>query len=82
VEKENMIMDDDNVVKFSGLTTHDIPVDKVLCGAWAANLEIVLVLGRKPDGEVFYATSTGEKKELVYLLECCKYDLLKLEYNE
>lgn len=51
--------DDDNVVKFPGSTTMDLPPDRVLEAA-VGKLANVLVIGLTPDDELYVAASSGD----------------------
>lgn len=48
------------ILKFGGGTYLDVPNEKVLDGAKAADLESVLVLGWNKDGTFYAASSDGE----------------------
>jgi hypothetical protein len=64
------------------LTKLDVPVEKVLGGTQEAELHEVLVLGRKEDGELYAASSTGDMGKLLLLFEEFKHRVLAGEYQE
>lgn len=69
-------MSDDNVINLHEETTLDIPPNRVLESAPGENLKNVLVLGFTNDDDVYFASSTGDAKEILYLLEIAKMSLL------
>lgn len=58
-----------DVVHLNIPTNGDIPCDRVLSGAEAANLESVLVLGWDQSGDFYIASSSGDVGKLLMLLE-------------
>ena len=56
-----------DILKFTGETMGDIPVESVLDGA--RGLTSVLVMGWTKDDEFYGASSTGDAKELLWLVE-------------
>ena len=68
-------MDKDNVVPFTGTTTLPIPVNEILEAALEKGLEEVLIIGKFEDGENYVAYSGNKKKDILWLLECTKFDL-------
>jgi len=71
-----------NVFKFGGITKAPIPVERVLNGALADNLDIVLVLGRDADGELRAYASVGTNEVNVLLCEEFKHELLSGKLGE
>ena len=63
-----------NVVNFGGYTRLDIDPDSVLEGA-KGKLSKVLVIGCEED-DLYMATSTTSKPEILYLIEQLKFKLL------
>ena len=57
-------------------TRLDIPVERVLDAAKDAGIEMVLVLGRTKEGELYMAASTGDAPEILWLIECAKVHIL------
>jgi hypothetical protein len=61
-------MSDDNVIYLNEATTEDIPPERVVEGALDANLSVAIVIGRRPDGTIYFASSTGDVKEAHWLV--------------
>lgn len=69
------------VVRFTGITKADLPVEQVLTEACKAQIEPVLVLGYDEDGELYAASSTSDEASLVLLMELFKHRLLAGNYK-
>jgi hypothetical protein len=69
-------MADSNVVPFTGATTLDLPVDRVLDGARDAKLKGALVLGYTQDGEEYFAGTYADGPTVIWLLERLKAKVL------
>lgn len=71
-----------NVIEFNGMTKLDIDPDKVLTEA-VGKLESAIVLGyvkgngEHGEGEEYFASSYGDNRKTLWLLERLKKDLLK-----
>jgi hypothetical protein len=61
-------MTDDNVIHLHQSTTDDIPPDRVVAAALDANLSVAIVIGRRPDGTIYFASSTGDVREAHWLV--------------
>lgn len=61
-------MSDDNVIYLNEVTTEDIPPERVIGAALDANLSVAIVIGRRPDGSIYFASSTGDVKEAHWLV--------------
>ena len=61
-------MSDDNVIYLSEATTEDIPPERVVEAALDANLSVAIVIGRRADGSIYFASSTGDVKEAHWLV--------------
>ena len=61
-------MSDDNVIYLSEATADDIPPERVIEAALDANLSVAIVIGRRPDGTIYFASSTGDVKEAHWLV--------------
>jgi len=70
--------DDSNILQFTGQTLVDIPPDQVLAGA-RGKLDEVVVIGSKPNGDYYLASSTANRKEMLWILECVRIKLLGLD---
>ena len=68
----------DNIVILNCETTLDIPVERVLEGAVedAGSFKNVLVI-TDTDGTIELRTSTGQKSEIIYMLEVTKAKILE-----
>ena len=64
------------IVEFDGITNLDICPDKVLEAA-VGQLETAVVLGWDTEGEVYIASSTGDLKEVLWLIEIAKQKILE-----
>ena len=65
----------DNVIEFNGYTKNDIDPNKPLTGA-LDKLKMCVVLGYEHDGKEYFAASTGNAPEVVFLVERFKHFLL------
>lgn len=70
-------MASDNVVHLDTLTSLDVPADRILANAAAADLEGCVVLGWTKDGQEYFAASFADGADVVWLLERCKLLLLR-----
>ena len=73
-----MADDNDNVAPLHCITTLDIPVERILERAGAADLKMVVVMGERQDGERYFASSVSSGPEIVWLIEKVKRDLLAI----
>lgn len=69
-------MSESNIIQFNNIVSAEIPCEKVLQGAIAANLDAVLVIGWDENGEMYSASSMGDVGELLLLIEKYKKELL------
>lgn len=67
----------DNIVLLNGLTTLDLPVDRVLKAALEADLSSVVILGYDDENIEYFASSIGSVPEVNYLLDRLKLQLVK-----
>lgn len=67
------------VIHAGFVTTLDTSPDRALEGAHEYGLESVVIVGFKPDGEFYFASSQSNSAEVIYLLEKAKHELLKME---
>lgn len=63
------------IVKFSGITTLDLPADRVLEEAIGC-LDQVVVVGFTKDGDEYFASSTADGGDTLWMLERAKKRLL------
>ena len=66
-----------DVVYASIVTTHDLPVDRVLNKAIDAGLDVAIVVGVK-DGELWFASNKADGGEALWWLEKAKKALLDI----
>ena len=66
-----------NVVILPVVTKLDVPVDRVLEGATAANLTEVVIIGTTESGEEFFAGSRAGGPDTLWMLERAKLRLLR-----
>lgn len=64
------------VIRWEGVTRHDLPVERVLDAATSADLSCVVVLGYGPDGAEYFASSIADGADVLWLLERLKLQLL------
>lgn len=64
------------IITFDGITRLDIPVDRVLDAA-KDQLEGVVIIGFKADGEFYAASTYADGGTVIWLLESCKKMLLE-----
>ena len=66
------------VVILGGVTTLDIPAERVLNGGLEADLKDAVLIGRDQNGELYFAGTTSDAAKIVWLMEVAKIELLKL----
>lgn len=64
------------VIRWQGVTKHDLPVDRILEAAAAAELRCVVVMGYAPDGSEYFASSIADGADVLWLAERLKLKLL------
>jgi hypothetical protein len=64
------------VIRWAGVTMHDIPPERVLDAARDAELRCAVVLGYTPDGTEYFASSIADGADVLWLLERLKLKLL------
>lgn len=65
------------VIPFTGITKLDLPPDRILEAA-QGKLEGVIILGFDLEGDEHFASSYADAGTVIYLLERCKAELLKV----
>jgi hypothetical protein len=73
-----------NIVTFPGATTIDIPPDRVLEAA-IGKLDMVLLIGKDPEGRLYIASSTTSAGEIALLQERARLrliDQIRAEYRD
>lgn len=66
----------DNVVRFTGLTSLDLPAEQVLEEASNAKLQDVVIIAWDKDGDFFFASTAGKSGDVLLLLETAKHELM------
>lgn len=66
-----------DIVAFPGITTLDIPAERVLQRAIDEPITDVVVLGWDKDGDFYFASSKADGGDVLWLLEIAKGKLLK-----
>lgn len=66
------------VVDFPGETVLPTPVPKVLARAAGSNLTDVVVLGWTKDGELYFASSSADGAEVLWVMEQAKHELMEM----
>jgi hypothetical protein len=75
------IMDNDietNIIEFPGETLLDIDPSKMLEECSKEELETALVVACRPDGSLFFASSTGDLYQMLWFLEVAKQEVLEM----
>lgn len=65
------------IIIWPGETSLDLPLQRILDGAAAADLKPALVLGKDADGQFYIASTTCDAGELLILLERGKRLLMR-----
>lgn len=65
-----------NVTEFTGLTRLKKPVPKILAQAAGEQLTEVIVIGTRPDGRRYFASSAPDGAEILWLLRKTEQDLM------
>jgi hypothetical protein len=71
-----------DVVNLNCITSLPIPVERVLSSAIEARLANVLVVGEREDGEFYFASSSPDGHENLWLLEVGKHRLIRIVEDE
>jgi len=66
------------VIKFTGITKLDLPVDRVLDAA-KETLEGVVIMGWTTDGEEYFASTYADGSTVLWLVERMKKMLLEVD---
>jgi hypothetical protein len=66
------------VIKFTGITKLDLPVDRVLDAA-KETLEGVVIMGWTTDGEEYFASTYADGGTVLWLVERMKKMLLEVD---
>ena len=66
------------IIKFTGITKLDLPVDRVLDAA-KETLDGVVIMGYTTDGEEYFASTYADGSTVLWLAERMKKMLLEVE---
>lgn len=68
------------IYQFTGSSSVDIPPNKII--EYAKDLKECVVIGIDADDEIYIAGSSGKVRNVIYLLELGKYQMLKLSDSD
>ena len=68
-----------NVVELNCQTTLDLPAERVLMNALEADLDTAVVIGYDKQGDLYFASTTADGGNVVWLFEKGKLALLGAE---
>lgn len=68
----------DNVIEWTGITRLDLPAERILQGALAADLKSVVIIGWDSEDDFVFAASLADGGDVLWLLEMAKKKLLEL----
>ena len=60
------------------VTSHDLPVDRVLQEAHEAGLEMCVIVGYTKDGDEYFGSNVADGAEVVWCMERAKLKLLNM----
>ena len=66
------------VINLDVVTTVDLPAEKVLVAAIAHDLKDVVVVGTREDGSLYFAGTSSDGPEVLWLLERAKRKLMDI----
>jgi len=67
-----------SVVELECVTTLDLPAERVLRKAIEADLQTAVVIGYTQDGEFYFASTTADGGNVMWLTEQARHELLKV----
>ena len=67
----------DNVILFNGVTSLDLPADRVCMKAAEANLNRVLIIGTNQDESLYFASSFPDGGHVLWMMEIAKKLLME-----
>lgn len=71
-----------DIVILPVITSLDLPPERMLTAALAANLKEVVILGYDKDGQEYFASSIADGGDVLWHLERAKLKLLKMPDGE
>jgi hypothetical protein len=69
------------IIRWSGITRHDIPVERILEAAGGAGLRVAVVIGYDAEGDEYFAASVADDADVVWLLERAKHKLITGDFD-
>lgn len=69
------------IIRWSGITRHDIPVERILEAAGGAGLRVAVVIGYDAEGDEYFAASVADGADVVWLLERAKHKLITGDFD-
>lgn len=66
-----------DVIESGIITKLPLPPEKILNGGLNENLREVIVIGLTQDEEFYFAMSSGDRRDILWLLELAKGELMK-----
>ena len=70
-------MNENNVVILPVVTRLDVPAERVLNAAIAADLDGVVVIGKQKDGSYYFSSSIADGGDVLWQLEWAKLALMR-----
>lgn len=67
-----------NVIELPVVTKLDLPPERVIARAGEADLEGVVIIGWKRDGDFYFASSYADGGDVIFLCEMAKKKLLDI----
>lgn len=67
-----------DVVDLNCITSLDLPADRILNKAVEADLDTAVVVGWKKNGEFYFASTTSDGGNVLWLFEVAKLELMKV----
>lgn len=69
------------IIIFNGITSLDVPAERVINAALEADLSKVVIMGYEADGTEYFASSIADGGSVVWLMEKLKQRLLNVEID-
>lgn len=66
------------IYDFTGVTTLDVPAERVLAAALGNDLQSVVVMGYREDGSEYFASSMADGGAVLWLMERMKKQLIEV----
>ena len=66
------------IIEWDGVTSLDIPVERVLSRALRANLDSVVIVGWREDGSFYFCSSKADAADCAWALQRGVYELNRI----